>query len=610
MANQTLVEDYTRLAMVNREYGRNRSRWQFLLDSYIGGEDYRRAGYLTKYQLETEADYNARLRNTPYDNHCSSVISVYLSFLFRNEPERNFGEWEGMADLEQFLENSDFEGRSFNAFMKDVAQWSSVFGHTWILMTKPNIGAQTLAQELENEVRPVVSVITPLVVNDWSWHRHPNGSYELVYIKYVEEVLDKMTIVKEWTKDTIKTWKLDDQKKEAEVIAEEVNGLGIVPAILVYNKKSIVRGQGVSDLQDIADVNRMIYNLTSEREQAHRMDGHPSLVVPPTAQLGSGAGALIVLQDGSDPGLNPYYLSHDGANVDAIKNTLTDLVDSIDKMANTGGVRATSARTTSGVALETEFQLLNARLSEKADGLELAEEQLWRLFGMYQGRSWDGYIKYPDTFSVRDVQREATELSTAKAAATDPQVLALIDYRIRELLDDPTLKEGGSAAAAAGYEETVNAFQVAPEETLTTPETLNPQQAPADAGAQCPIATQDVSVNLKNRQTAIDKANYGPLNPGLPNRTFWLAKANIFNTTVEEAKTARCGNCAAFNVSDQVKNCIEQGLAAGGSGAQSAWDTIALADLGYCTMWDFKCAATRTCDAWVTGGPDTGPVKD
>ena len=52
-------------------------------------------------------------------------------------------------------------------------------------------------------------------------------------------------------------------------------------------------------------------------------------------------------------------------------------------------------------------------------------------------------------------------------------------------------------------------------------------------------------------------------------------------------------------------DCIEQGLAAGGSGSQDAWDVIATADLGYCEIFDFKCAATRTCDAWVTGGPIT-----
>ena len=29
------------------------------------------------------------------------------------------------------------------------------------------------------------------------------------------------------------------------------------------------------------------------------------------------------------------------------------------------------------------------------------------------------------------------------------------------------------------------------------------------------------------------------------------------------------------------------------------------ADLGYCELFHFKCAATRTCDAWLVGGPIT-----
>jgi hypothetical protein len=58
---------------------------------------------------------------------------------------------------------------------------------------------------------------------------------------------------------------------------------------------------------------------------------------------------------------------------------------------------------------------------------------------MYQGKTWTGSIKYPDSFSIRDIQREYTELVTAKSAATSPEAMAVIDYRVRELLDDPNL---------------------------------------------------------------------------------------------------------------------------------------------------------------------------
>jgi hypothetical protein len=436
MANQTLLDDYRELNSTHWLYTRNRDRWQFLYESYVGGEEYRRSGHLTKYQLESPAEYNARLLNTPLDNHCQSVIGTYISFLFREHPEREFETWKGQADVEDFLNDANMEGQSFDSFMKQTSIWSSVFGMAWVIMTKPNLGAVSLGQELDMGVRPYINLLTPLVVSDWKWERQPGGRYELSYFKYVEEVVDKTTVIREWTKESIKTWVMDDTKKEAYVVVEEVNMLGKIPAILVYNQRGISKDIGVSDISDISDLQRQIYNLTSENEQAIRMDGHPSLVVPPTAQLGSGAGAIIQLQEGSDPGLNPYYLEHGGTGVASIHSSIDKLVEAIDRISFTGGVRATATRVMSGISLETEFQLLNAKLAEKADNMELAEEQIWKMFGMYQGREWTGEIEYPSSFNIRDTQREFSQLASAKSAATDPVVLRIIDEQIVELLGE------------------------------------------------------------------------------------------------------------------------------------------------------------------------------
>ncbi len=436
MANQTLLDDYNALNSTHWLYTRNRDRWQFLYESYVGGEEYRRSGHLTRYNLETSGEYDARLINTPLDNHCQSVIATYISFLFREEPEREFYAWQTLPLLEDFLNDADMENKSFDNFMKQVAIWSSVFGHSWIVMTKPNLGAETLAQEQQLGVRPYVNLLTPLVVSDWTWERQPTGRYQLNYFKYVEEVVDKVTVVKEWTKETIKTWVMDDDKKEAYLQSEEINGLGMIPAILVYNQRSVTKDIGVSDITDIADLQRQIYNLTSENEQAIRMDGHPSLVVPPTAQLGSGAGAIIQLQDGSDPGLNPYYLESGGISVQNIHSSIDKLIEAIDRISFTGGVRSTVQKTMSGIAMETEFQLLNAKLSEKADQMELAEEQIWRLFALYQGLAGLPEIEYPSSFNIRDTQREFSQLASAKSAATDPVVLRVIDEHILEMMGE------------------------------------------------------------------------------------------------------------------------------------------------------------------------------
>lgn len=125
---------------------------------------------------------------------------------------------------------------------------------------------------------------------------------------------------------------------------------------------------------------------------------------------------------------------------------------------------------------------------------------------------------------------------------------------------------------------------------------------------ECPPATQDVSINLKNRQNAIDVANYGPANPNEPDEPYWQKKADQFKTTVPIAKTMLCGNCAVFIIKQKMINCIEKGVASETDDygdPENPKEIVDQADLGYCETFDFKCAGSRTCDAWVVNGPLT-----
>ena len=435
-AIQTILNEVNQIITGNRIYQTYISQWTYMLESYLGGEEYRQAQHLTRYQLETDAEYNARLRSTPLENHCKSVISVYNSFLFRECPERKFGSIENLPELEDYLKDADMDGRSLNSFMKDVATWASVFGHSWVIMAKPNIGATTRADELAVGVRPYVNLLTPMVVLDWNWERQPSGRYELSYFKYAEDINGNVQTIKEWTKETVRTIVVDTENEIINEDISEPNGLGIIPAVICYNGRSTVRGIGVSDISDIADAQKFIYNSTSEVEQSIRLDSHPSLVKTPETSAGIGAGSLIHMPENLDPGLKPYLLEFNGANVSAIYESIKHAIESIDKMANTGAVRSTLSRTLSGVAMETEFQLLNARLSEKADNIELAEEQMWKLWCMYMGYTWDGSVSYPASFNIRDKNSEVEQLVKVKSAATDPRVLALVDHELVEYLGE------------------------------------------------------------------------------------------------------------------------------------------------------------------------------
>ena len=130
----------------HEEYQNYIRRWEFLIRSYLGGAQYKLGHYLTKYVLESKGEYQQRLASTPLDNHCKSIIHIYNSFLFRNEPDRDFGTMAGMPELEAFLYDADLEGRSWNSFMKDVNIMSSVYGHCLVLIDKPSTNVGTRAE--------------------------------------------------------------------------------------------------------------------------------------------------------------------------------------------------------------------------------------------------------------------------------------------------------------------------------------------------------------------------------------------------------------------------------------------------------------------------------
>ena len=120
-------------------------------------------------------------------------------------------------------------------------------------------------------------------------------------------------------------------------------------------------------------------------------------------------------------------------------------------------------------------------------------------------------------------------------------------------------------------------------------------------GKSCPTATKDVDENIENRNWTIDNHGYGPLNPDVPDPGFWEKKAELWNSDIETVKTALCGNCSVFDQTDKIIDCIIEGI--NETMAADPYDVQERANLGYCQLFKFKCAAARTCDAWLYGGP-------
>ena len=444
-----LKEAYSRATATNHLYNRHRDRWEYLLNGYMGGDAWRQGNYLARYALESDKEYAARLRNTPLDNQVKSVINLYNAYLFRQQPQRDLADLSLDPRITDLLEDADKEGRNFDAFMRNVATWSQLFGHCWVAVSKADIGAANLAQELQQGVRPYLSVFSPLVVTDWTWQRRSDVGYTLSMIRYVEEINDTIQVVKEWQLTEIITTVIDLRRRRATETQTEPNTLGIIPFIQAYAERSPVRGIGVSVVDDIIDQQAAIYNELSEVEQSVRLDSHPSLVTTSDTNIGTGAGSVITVPENLPADLKPYVLDFKGAAIESIYRSIEERRTIIDGMANVGSVRATQIKEMSGVAKELDFQLLNARLSTLADGLELAEEQIWELICQYLGGTWSGSIDYPDSFAIRDTDRELDRLLRVHQAIQDPQARQAIEQELLELVNiDSAISQIGTDGAS------------------------------------------------------------------------------------------------------------------------------------------------------------------
>jgi hypothetical protein len=145
-------------------------------------------------------------------------------------------------------------------------------------------------------------------------------------------------------------------------------------------------------------------------------------------------------------------------------------------MAHMGAVRGTEALTQSGVAMQTEFQMLNAKLSEKADILELAEEQLWDLIGRWQGISPEITIDYPESFGVRDYEKELRFLQMARASGVKSvTLLREIDKQVADLvLDDELLNQSHTeidelTTAVGDFDQTTQIYKYHIDSGMVTP---------------------------------------------------------------------------------------------------------------------------------------------
>ncbi len=410
------------LEEVHRLYRANSAEWEFFRQAYLGGREWEEASLLYKYLNESAPQLRERLRQTPLENHCKSVVHTYSGFMWRNPPKRSFGALEANKALLALDGNADKEGASLNEFMKSVALWASVFGCSWVVLDKPASKAVTKADELEGDIRPYLKLYFPVHVLNWKFEETGSGSFELVYLKVRERIDDGSAdgwVYRIWSRERVEVWRVEG-KGEPVLVRDEVNAVGMVPAVVHYNTKPLERGVAVSDLQDVARMQRSLYNDLSELGQMIRGSNHKTLVKNRGDDASTGAGGVIIMHEDTLPEKRPYLLQADAEALVGLLDAMEKKVEMINRMAHLTPVRSFRKVIVSAVAIETEFQILNTLLAEKAAQLEVTENQLFRIFCRWEGVDYgtaEVVVTYPKRFELRDRKADLEFLDKALSVA-------------------------------------------------------------------------------------------------------------------------------------------------------------------------------------------------
>ena len=448
------------LALVHPGYAEYLFRWDYYMRSYMGAEEYRDGAFLRKYLAEDQAPGNAyrqRLLDTAFQNHPRQVVDAYRSFIFRNPPTRTMGKLVNDPFVEQFLHDADLYHSSLTSFMREVHDMMLIYGGAWVGVDRPAYQVETAAEEEAMGIRAYTTLYNPTQVRHWQYEKQVNGKNKLVMLRVVEEEQAGYDVIRCWYPDRIEVYTVSKKdyinttnyltagdvfgKQDATNIgygeildyAEYQNPLGYIPFVHVFTDNSFHKGIGTSAIGDVCDISREIYNLTSEGYQAVLVSSHPSIVAEPGTDIPGGAGAIITVDENVNTA--PYLLQPTGATIDSILALINQKVEAIEDMTHLSAIKARKGPQ-SGVSLQVEREMLNAKLADNAAVLERAEKKIWHMWFDWQGIEPDEEFEvyYEKKFDLRDKGHELALYEKALALVPHSEFAEYIHKEIAGLL--------------------------------------------------------------------------------------------------------------------------------------------------------------------------------
>lgn len=416
-------EDGSKLVRYSGYYD-NVLLWDFLDATYTGGPQYKSANdasgasVFIPHEFESQKRVNRRFRHSTYKNYARPIVDKFTDFVYRSDIE--WPKTEGKTNLEEFMNDVDGQGTSFQAYMRQATNSAQIAGEVLVGLDAPMISEEdkdlTAQQARDKGLRPVLTLTDIRLMLDFEMEGKEFKRIVIARSRRVKESLfSEEQIIEtaiEWNKDG---W--IEYDKDGGVLQTQEHGFGYVPFwIYKYNK------DGTSQIIDIAECSRKVFNLSSLHDEELYSRTFTQVII--TGQVAA-ADASTVLGGNSNvvvfPGEN-VKVETIGALAEQAESILNAIMKEIKEIWRQAGIESGDPTETSqpesGTARAWAFHSTEQMLAGIADGAEdIANLLLGKLRELGAIDDFDP-VKYPDKFDVTafaDELKSALELLTLES---------------------------------------------------------------------------------------------------------------------------------------------------------------------------------------------------
>jgi len=425
--NQSERDELERLRSTHEYYDIYKPQWEFFVNSYEGGAD-AIANNIFKHMRENEEDYYDRIKRAHYLNYCALTIDFYTNFIFSDVIDRDGGA-DNLA-FSEFIKDVDKRGSSVDGFMHEVSNLGRIYGHVFVFVDTPLVQLAegdifTVYRAQELGIRPYWCIVPPDEILDWDTDDFGN----FVYVKRLQMEIshDQLSgskkyyeVYREWFLDRVTVTIVDvTDEKRPEIVSREERPLPIkeLPIVCIaYKHSKKYKGMGNSFLRDIGATNRSILNITSlideflYRQCFNILAKEQDMMFPMqnASQGNVSTSNVVYFPKGGQP---PQYITPPADPAKFLQEERQSNINEIFRQAvqDLRSDLANGAKS-SGMSQSMSFSRTVPFIATWAQRLEDAENKLFRLTWLFNGKKWSGKIKYKDHYELTNLVDSMTNL--------------------------------------------------------------------------------------------------------------------------------------------------------------------------------------------------------